>query len=839
MADVNVVIKKNAIDEEIYLGVEYIESTGTQYVQIGEDFDYNTTHLYIDYQYTNVTYSSNYIQGAVYSISSYNRPYSDMLWSAFGSAGYGSYSYSYGSSNTTSLSEKATLSRCKLERNLKGLFLNDVQQDVPTYTPKGNSTTNITLFALNYGNNESIRMLSKMRIYGFKLGNNQGYKYDLVPCIRKIDNVAGMYDVINKKFYANAGTGNFIVGAETGLTYYDDTFVVHKYNGLKSVESLSQSTGQPKDIFYGVVPSDASIEIVDVNGEIANMVKKGIIENSNVRFDLLGNGKQVQTLLSTDSSYSENEKIFKATLSNEFNHWKEYYFAENKYNNLISNLKQLTNVVLTKLGYDAETISSVMSNKIVYGTKDKLKESTIEEYLSLIYTKPTTIYHEKVSAFSLMEEICSIAQLNLIKLDNGEIRFISARPQRLTTDDAIVIPKRYQFEQPTIDLMLKNKYNNVRYYEHSLSDTFETTLEETIELVNEDGEMDLDSTELEGIHIYTADDGTQYLRFFKTVTTSGEFSRYDVNYTDGNPFDFSFEKGSQVSSSGNSSIYSIDATKEDYDFTYINVVRLTPYSTLNTDVFAFNIPMPSFEPEKLLLTLRAKVFRLSQLEKYNNDNSNIYEWNYNGKLLTNNYYYVESSTGNRTPMYKLITDNIVEDYSSGINTTTMTIACADYYDTHHNKVKDWTKGEIVEVGDIVRIDADNDGNSVWEYNDKQPIYWKVVGRRFRYVGVPLVDLQLQQLVYKTLTRPLYHRYGIDVGNERVIVFELTKTNGTSNIHYTLDGSTPTLESPIYKEPFYIYDTETKLDIKAIVVEGNAVSEMAYYVVTKGSVTTKQ
>ena len=568
------------------------------------------------------------------------------------------------------------------------------------------------------------------------------------------------------------------------------------------------------------------------------MVKKGIIENSNVKIDLFGNGNQIQTLISTDSSYTENEKIFKATLSNEFNDWKDFYFGENKYNNLVSNLKQLVTIILTKLGYSPENITSIMSNTIVYGTKNRVQEKTIEEYLSYIYTKPTTIYHEKVSAFSLMEEICSIAQLNLIKLDNGDIRFISARPQRLTTDDAIVIPKKFQFTQPSIDLMLKNKYNNVRYYEHSLSDKFETTLEETIELVNDDGEMDLDSTELEGIHIHTADDGTQYLRFFKTVTTSGEFSRYDVNYTDENPFDFSFEKGSQVSSSGNSSIYSIDATKEDYDFKYINVVRLTPYSTLNADVFAFNIAMPSFEPEKLLITLRAKVFRLSQLEKYRNDGKNIYEWNYSGKLLTSYFYYIDSNTGNRTTMYDLITDNIVEDYSNGINTTTMTIACADYYDTHNNKVKDWKNGEIVQVGEIVRLDKDNDGNSVWEYNDRQPIYWKVVGRKFRYVGVPLVELQLQQLVYKELTRPLYHRYGIDVGAERVIVFELTKTNGTSNIHFTLDGTIPTKDSPIYKEPFYIYDTATKLDIKAIVVEGNAVSEMSYFVVTKGSVTDK-
>lgn len=37
---------------------------------------------------------------------------------------------------------------------------------------------------------------------------------DLIPCYRKSDNVAGMYDIVEGKFYTNAGTGEFIVGPE-------------------------------------------------------------------------------------------------------------------------------------------------------------------------------------------------------------------------------------------------------------------------------------------------------------------------------------------------------------------------------------------------------------------------------------------------------------------------------------------------------------------------------------------------------------------------------------------------------------------------------------------------
>ena len=35
---------------------------------------------------------------------------------------------------------------------------------------------------------------------------------DLIPCYRKVDNVAGMYDLVNDVFYTNEGTGEFIIG---------------------------------------------------------------------------------------------------------------------------------------------------------------------------------------------------------------------------------------------------------------------------------------------------------------------------------------------------------------------------------------------------------------------------------------------------------------------------------------------------------------------------------------------------------------------------------------------------------------------------------------------------
>ena len=50
--------------------------------------------------------------------------------------------------------------------------------------------------------------------YSFQILNGETVLIDLIPCYRKSDNVAGMYDTVNDVFYTNQGTGTFIVGEE-------------------------------------------------------------------------------------------------------------------------------------------------------------------------------------------------------------------------------------------------------------------------------------------------------------------------------------------------------------------------------------------------------------------------------------------------------------------------------------------------------------------------------------------------------------------------------------------------------------------------------------------------
>lgn len=745
MADVSVKIKKVPSDAETYIGVEYIESTGTQYLQLGVDTDYNTTDLYIDYQYTSVTGGSEYSQGAVYSLSAY-RSYSDMLWSAFTSSGYGLYSYSYGSSNTNRLSENATLSKCILERNSTGVFFNGVKQDVPTYTPKGNSTSKITLFALNYGDNESVMMKSKMRLYGFRLGNSQGDKYNLVPCVRKVDNVAGMYDTINKKFYTNNGTGEFVVGATNGEMFYDDILVIDKNNGLKSVESLSQSTGQPKEIFYGVVPSTSSLQIVDINGDIAKMVESGEIPNSNVKVDVVVNGKQVQSHISTNSEYNINTKIFSTEMSDILSKWENIVVLNNK--GYSEYLYKILQKILMVADYSVEEIDEMCDTQIVYGNNNLI--GSVKDYLNTILVRNN--YNDTLNLKQAVENVCTIAQLNVFQRDDGKIKFVSSRPRIVGNEPILSIPKKQQLSTPQIDFIVKNKYNSIKYNHVELIENVKEVFSLRATIEDKDGNLDLESIGA-NVKIITEDDGTSYLCFIKEVTNYSSMFTFQNVYSDHNvhPVQITTQNYEETISSISKSVgfnYS-QSTIDEYDFSsYAPATILSNYSGTNSETIAFKIELNNEHKSKISIKLFARVFNRKETTLQSGDGTNQYEYNFSNSWLKSNTHFIDwdAEPSNRNiNIYNIITNNIIKDYSDGIKTATLTICCADYYDTNGEKAKDWNNGEILQVGDIVRVDKDNNGNSAMKRADGSDMYFKVTGRRFRKVGVPLVDLELQEV----------------------------------------------------------------------------------------------
>ena len=187
---------------EEYQQVEYIESSGTQYINTGV-LATQKTSAYVDFQYLKT--ESTFIFGsristgeAAYTLSSGNS--NTNIVSAFGS-----------SWNTTIANldlNRHTFYKNKFKCTLDDNTSIDVGAATTTFTCPGS----LYLFACYQTTGPYL--YSTSRIFEFKLWQNDRLVRDMVPCYHKEDNVAGFYDLIEDIFYTNKGTGNFIVGPD-------------------------------------------------------------------------------------------------------------------------------------------------------------------------------------------------------------------------------------------------------------------------------------------------------------------------------------------------------------------------------------------------------------------------------------------------------------------------------------------------------------------------------------------------------------------------------------------------------------------------------------------------
>ena len=99
--------------------------------------------------------------------------------------------------------------------------------------------------------------LSDARLYGAKFKKSGALVLDLVPCVRKSDFEAGLFDLVNKVFYTNNRGGNFVSG---GVISQSGNALNKLRSEYDTQEYLTSSGGQYIDT--GIVPaSDLKLEV--------------------------------------------------------------------------------------------------------------------------------------------------------------------------------------------------------------------------------------------------------------------------------------------------------------------------------------------------------------------------------------------------------------------------------------------------------------------------------------------------------------------------------------------------------------------------------------------------
>lgn len=229
-----------------YTQLEYIESSGTQYIDTGlkPTQDYSIT---IKCQSTGI--DSNTYAGC------------DTNWQNTGFF-VGVDVFEFGNAGIARIQNYGE-NPIVLTLDKTGGYKDGVKTWNNASTATFQTVSNLTLFALN--RNGTMREYLTGKIYYCTISDNGTLVRNFIPC-KNPDGAIGMYDTIGKQFYANAGTGNF--------TAPNFTMKFWRFMGHQQAQATSYDDN-PSSPFYVGDPIGSSsvgrIRIVLYGGEYDNI----------------------------------------------------------------------------------------------------------------------------------------------------------------------------------------------------------------------------------------------------------------------------------------------------------------------------------------------------------------------------------------------------------------------------------------------------------------------------------------------------------------------------------------------------------------------------------------
>ena len=241
-----------------YTELEYIQSSGTQYIDTG--FKPN--------QDTRVVTKFDMIQ-------------TDTAWRKLWGSGSGSYNLDFALWNdgTTKL-QSYYGTKTNNAVPITSMSLNvDANKNIWEYSgetitfDKNNFTCAYSMYIFNVNkDNSSAYLPGMMKLYFFKIYNNEVLVRDFIPC-KNPSGAIGLYDTVNNQFYQNVGSGTFIAGPEIPSTE-DKGGPFWRFMGHQQAQATSYDNN-PSSPFYVGDPIGSSsvgrIRIVLYGGEYDNI----------------------------------------------------------------------------------------------------------------------------------------------------------------------------------------------------------------------------------------------------------------------------------------------------------------------------------------------------------------------------------------------------------------------------------------------------------------------------------------------------------------------------------------------------------------------------------------
>lgn len=229
-------------------------------------------------------------------------------------------------------------------------------------------------------------------------------------------------------------------------------------------EFTSQKTTNASDINYGILSSTGKIELFDKDNSIYNNAQLGYLDSYTYSLYTYINNKLISSNISIDAPFYSQENHLDISLADNISLWYDVDFDTKEFTEN-TNLYDIISEVFIKLGYNNDDIEKMCSTIINTTYKDEIEEYVYEEEISVMNYLKSIIMDafkiEKTSIGNVLNDICTVAQLNIYIDNDNNVKIVSARPLMTKKEEVLVIPFNKQISRLEYDMVVSNRINKV------------------------------------------------------------------------------------------------------------------------------------------------------------------------------------------------------------------------------------------------------------------------------------------------------------------------------------------------------------------------------------------
>lgn len=258
-----------------YTRLEYIESSGTQYIDPGIASS-NTIGININYSYSTINSSTN---AGVCGIYQGSNPRTDSLLITTNN-GKTNSNLLFAHRGVVLMADHIptanTIYNVKINWRNSGVI--DFEERTTNVGTNNVESGAIRLFGRKAGSSYTY---APSKIYSCQFSDETKMIRNLIPAKRNSDSVIGMYDTVNGVFYENGGTGTFTAGAELDN--------IPKIN-FKNEDGYVKNTDYATATVGGVIKTSNSYAVALASGSIVSTPKTYTDYSSMSNYGFIGKG---------------------------------------------------------------------------------------------------------------------------------------------------------------------------------------------------------------------------------------------------------------------------------------------------------------------------------------------------------------------------------------------------------------------------------------------------------------------------------------------------------------------------------------------------------------------